>query len=323
MTLEQLAEYSRPLQNQQAVERKRNLTKKMRQQLSCDIENSSGMPARYRAATLENPIAFKEIYFNGLLFAENFHKTLITPSENLNMILWGNVGSGKTNLACAIGNKIEQFGYTALYATVSEVLTTVIEAKSFSNTQSEKEILQRYLLPDLLILDEVGLKTLANFELAIISTVIDLRYRNLKPIIAITNLQPNYLKLNLGDMAYSRLRGNGQWFLEMNGVDLRNIQSKSTHDHSLELKQIDNVEPVINYPKKSFDLTITNKIKEISNAGKRNAISTDHASTHCVNQDNAPDLLNSTPINEKLENKGLFCMDEFISSESVTFFNQH
>jgi DNA replication protein DnaC len=64
---------------------------------------------------------------------------------------------------------------------------------------------------DLLILDEVGMQYGSEGEQVILTDVIDQRYRDMLPIIILTNQDRKGLAEYLGHRAFDRLRDCGLW----------------------------------------------------------------------------------------------------------------
>lgn len=79
----------------------------------------------------------------------------IRKKENIAFI--GPPGTGKTHLAVAIGIKAIHQGYNVLFSTVNEMLEELYVSRA---DNSFKKKLKKYTSPDLLILDELGLKKL-------------------------------------------------------------------------------------------------------------------------------------------------------------------
>lgn len=93
--------------------------------------------------------------------------------EKRNVVFIGNPGTGKTHLSTAIGIKALQKGHKVLFTDVSRMLITLHESKA-DNSYYQK--LNYYLLPDLLILDELGFKKLPGYSSDDFFEVISKRY---------------------------------------------------------------------------------------------------------------------------------------------------
>ena len=125
------------------------------------------------------------------------------------LILSGAAGTGKTHLACALINGVLAQGRTALYASVAQVMRY---ARAHPNAVTERETYARFLRPDLLVLDEVGLRkdtASSDFERTAIFELANLRYEHRRPMVVITNLVPSELQDWLGEPVISRLREGG------------------------------------------------------------------------------------------------------------------
>lgn len=74
---------------------------------------------------------------------------------------------------------------------------------------TEREVIERFSLPDILIIDEVGHQHGTDFERMILFEVINARYEECRPVILITNLTLDELKQYLDSRAEDRLREGG------------------------------------------------------------------------------------------------------------------
>ena len=73
-------------------------------------------------------------------------------------VLWlGPPGTGKSHLVQAIGYQAIKMGYTVLYRSIFDVVRDFLHDEAFAG---EEKVLARYLKPDLLIIDDMGMKQL-------------------------------------------------------------------------------------------------------------------------------------------------------------------
>lgn len=93
--------------------------------------------------------------------------------EKRNIVFIGKPGTGKTHLSISLGLKALLKGYKVLFTSVGEMLQNLHYAKA-DNSYYQK--LRYYLAPDLLILDELGFKTLPNYSAEDFFEIISKRY---------------------------------------------------------------------------------------------------------------------------------------------------
>ncbi len=87
--------------------------------------------------------------------------------QKLNIVISGKTGSGKTYIACALGNAACRYGYSARYYRIPELLLEIQDAKNENRYTRYMSGLQS---TKLLILDDIGLKsyTLEERKVAVI-----------------------------------------------------------------------------------------------------------------------------------------------------------
>jgi len=95
--------------------------------------------------------------------------------QKLNVIISGQTGSGKTYLACALGNIACRTGYTVKYYRIPELLLEIQEAKTENSYSRFMTKLQKL---NLLILDDIGLKSYSLEESRDILEIAENRYNN-------------------------------------------------------------------------------------------------------------------------------------------------
>ena len=78
-----------------------------------------------------------------------------------NILLVGPTGTGKSHLAQALGHRAVMAGHTALFTTAERVFTELRAARADG---SRDRLLQRYTAPDVLIVDDLGLRPLRDQE---------------------------------------------------------------------------------------------------------------------------------------------------------------
>lgn len=116
------------------------------------------------------------------------------------LLLWGDVGTGKSFFAGCIANALLEKGVPVLMTNFSRILNT-LTGMHFENRNQFIDSLNRY---SLLIIDDLGIERNSEFALEQVFNVIDSRYRSKKPLIVTTNLTLSELN-NTTDIAHRRI----------------------------------------------------------------------------------------------------------------------
>lgn len=121
-------------------------------------------------------------------------------SRGKGLLLWGNVGSGKTFMAACIANELGSHGVPFLVTNFSRLLNQMTDFSLENKNQLISE-LNNYKL---LVIDDLGIERNTEYALEQIYSVIDARYLSGLPFIISTNLTLNQLK-NPNDIAHARI----------------------------------------------------------------------------------------------------------------------
>ena len=116
------------------------------------------------------------------------------------LLIWGDVGTGKSFFAGCIANALLEKGVPVLMTNFSRILNT-LTGMHFEDRNQFINSLNRY---SLLIIDDLGIERNSDFALEQVFNVIDSRYRSGKPLIVTTNLTLDDLR-NPEDTAHSRI----------------------------------------------------------------------------------------------------------------------
>lgn len=108
---------------------------------------------------------------------------LTFTQQNANVIFLGGVGLGKTHLSLALAYQACLKGHSVLFASAIDIINTLIAAQ---NTGRLKHDLKKYLLPDILFIDELGYLPVDRKGADLLFQVISQRYEK-GPIVLTTN----------------------------------------------------------------------------------------------------------------------------------------
>lgn len=126
-----------------------------------------------------------------------------------NLVMLGNVGTGKTMLACSIGNYLAYKSATkVLYVTESEIMRTL--RNSFATGSGEINYLNRLKDAGLLIIDEAGDEKDSDFRTRTYKAIIGGRYDKKLQTIVISNLSPKSFYSLIGSANKDRLQESGR-----------------------------------------------------------------------------------------------------------------
>lgn len=145
-----------------------------------------------------------------------------------NILLLGPPGVGKTHLAIAFGIAAIDKGYTVLYRNIFDLAEDLAEAQALG---TRKEFIKKHIKPNLLIIDEFGMKNLPTNAAEDLLEIIHRRYRLGSNIIATNRPIEDWGKI-LGDNATTSA------ILDrfMDGMNLIKITGRSYRVKSLNKK---------------------------------------------------------------------------------------
>jgi DNA replication protein DnaC len=119
-------------------------------------------------------------------------------------ILCGPRGTGKTQLAVEkIWDACQELK-KCLYAKITTLFLEIKSTYSKASTETEKDVLEKYLAPSLLVIDEVNERADTDWENRVFTHIVSDRHDNLKDTILITNERPEALQEIISPTILSR-----------------------------------------------------------------------------------------------------------------------
>lgn len=176
---------------------------------------ATGITPRFRSCTFDSFVTGGEPDKIRALdickrYAEGFRKHY---DDGRALMLLGEIGNGKTHLACAILQHIVRVeGATGLIVTAETIMQAVTDSFRSNAGPTKTELLTELAAVDLLVIDEVGMHTPRegrDFMPSLLHEVIDRRYQLVLPTILISNQGREHLPAFIGPRAADRLRENG------------------------------------------------------------------------------------------------------------------
>lgn len=120
--------------------------------------------------------------------------------KNLGLLLWGDVGTGKSFTAACIANALLEKGIPVLMTNFSKILNQMGAMYS----DERYRYISSFNHYSLLIIDDLGIERNTEYALEQVYAVIDERYKSGLPVIITTNLTINELR-NPTDVAHARI----------------------------------------------------------------------------------------------------------------------
>jgi DNA replication protein DnaC len=124
------------------------------------------------------------------------------------LILSGTTGTGKTLLACDLAQSLIKNAVRSIRYITANGMISEVQASYSSETKSKEGEILRFVQYDVLILDEIDAKPDREDSNLILTEVVNRRYNEQKPVIAISNQPLADLAKFVGDRVHSRLHEN-------------------------------------------------------------------------------------------------------------------
>ena len=159
-------------------------------------------------------------------YADNFIDEHLPTGRCL--VFTGAPGTGKTMLSCCLANNIieqsyakceldpkygeytvKSYTYLALNRSEYFILSKLKQTWRYDNKETDIEVIEQYTVPELLIIDEVGLSCTNDSDKNILYQFVNARYEKKRPTLIISNLNEKDLTEYAGVRVMDRLKESG------------------------------------------------------------------------------------------------------------------
>jgi DNA replication protein DnaC len=137
------------------------------------------------------------------------------------LLMLGNPGTGKNHLAACVCRGVVEAGFSALHTTALKLVRRIKETWRSGATETEQEAINSFLLPDVLVVDEIGIQFGSAAELLLLFEVLNDRYSDRRPTVLLSNLGQSELEAYLGPQIIDRFHEGKSAMLEFSWESYR------------------------------------------------------------------------------------------------------
>ena len=160
---------------------------------------------RYSDVAAAGKISDRARMENNLERCRRFAESFSREDPPTSLMLVGGTGLGKTHLSTAIAARVMERGFTVIYDSAANILST-IEKVQYGRMDPSDE--QAYFDADLLIIDDLGTEFSGKNISSALFTLVNTRLNRKKPMIINTNLDPMALEQRYEQRIFSRFFGD-------------------------------------------------------------------------------------------------------------------
>ncbi len=171
-------------------------------------KNFQNFDLNYYSKIEKNPFIGKthyEIASKSFASCKAFAKDYINDKNPQGLYIFGQVGSGKTHLACSIANELIKHNIEVLFVVVPDYLEDIKFSWEQNNQHNEKEILDQARESTVLIMDDLGAHNYSDWTKSKIYSILNHRVNSNLPTIITSNLEFYELKKYLDPRISSRI----------------------------------------------------------------------------------------------------------------------
>ena len=163
------------------------LKKRERMEYIARLRSSGLQDKALRDYTFENDKGYNPEIEKAHKYVEQWDKM---KAMSMGLLIWGNVGTGKSFAAGCIANALIDKCVPVLMTNFSRILNSLTGMFS----EDRNEFIDGFNKYELMIIDDLGIERNSEFALEQVYNIVDSRYRSKKPLIVTTNLTLDELK---------------------------------------------------------------------------------------------------------------------------------
>ncbi|MCG9967250.1 ATP-binding protein [Pelotomaculum terephthalicicum JT] len=197
--------------------------------LNCSLANFNFKYYARDCVDESKGISYYELAQLAYQAAKKFIAKFLQEPRTDGLMFTGQVGSGKTFLACSIANALLKRGKTALFVVVPDLLDQIRSTYDIARNAgdyTEFDLVETARQVPLLILDDLGAHNYTEWSRNKIYSIINYRLNHCLPIIVTTNITPEDLEEYLGERTTSRLLEMCKPYRLLVDIDIRAVQRK-------------------------------------------------------------------------------------------------
>lgn len=119
--------------------------------------------------------------------------------------LFGTMGGGKTQMAVECMKECHRRKRSALFVSAMEFFSTIRASYRSQSTKSEREVVEDFRKPSLLVIDEIGKRGQTEWEDGMLFELLNKRYEDMTDTILTCNLSRADFQKSVGDAIVSRM----------------------------------------------------------------------------------------------------------------------
>lgn len=150
-------------------------------------------------------ITYHEIAVRSLEACKQFVRDYIYGKQPRGLYIFGQVGSGKTHLACSIANELIKKDVDVLFVVVPDYLEEIKYSWDQGSDFHEKEILDQAREVSVLIMDDLGVHSYSDWTKSKIYSILNHRMNHCLPTVITSNIEYNEIGDYLDQRISSRI----------------------------------------------------------------------------------------------------------------------